>query len=63
VLEIKRGKNHQALLEMISAVENEANSFQDDVLNKHFNVNNCYSNVSGGSGIALNRFVKQCGSL
>jgi len=40
VLEIKRGKNHQALLDMISAVEDETNSFQDDVLNKHFNINN-----------------------
>jgi len=43
VLEIKRGKNHSALLEMIAAVNNSQNNFKTDVLDKHFNLNNFLS--------------------
>ncbi|RUM94564.1 MAG: hypothetical protein DSZ28_02545, partial [Thiothrix sp.] len=40
ILEIKRGKDHRALLNMITAVNDPNNNFQSDVLNKHFNLNN-----------------------
>jgi len=39
-LEIKRGKNHAKLAEMIAAVNDPNNNFQTDVLEKHFNRNN-----------------------
>jgi len=40
ILEIKRGKDHRALLNMIAAVNDPNNNFQSDVLDKHFNLNN-----------------------
>jgi len=40
ILEIKRGKDHRALLNMISDVNNAGNNFKTDVLDKHFNLNN-----------------------
>jgi len=43
VLEIKRGKDHRALQEMITAVNDESNDFKKDVLDKYFNLNNFLS--------------------
>ncbi|MEE9337429.1 MAG: CotH kinase family protein [Methylococcaceae bacterium] len=42
-LEIKRGKNHSKLLEMLNAVNNENNNFSSNVLEKYFNKNNYLS--------------------
>ena len=42
-LEIKRGKDHTKLAEMIAAVNNPNNNFQTDVLEKYFNMNNYLS--------------------
>lgn len=40
ILEIKRGTDSRALLEMITAVNDESNDFKKDVLDKYFNLNN-----------------------
>ncbi|MCK5831720.1 MAG: CotH kinase family protein [Methylococcales bacterium] len=39
-LEIKRGKDHRKLLEMLEAVNNMDNNFSKDVMDKYFNKNN-----------------------
>ncbi|HIP52900.1 MAG TPA: hypothetical protein EYH03_02655 [Chromatiales bacterium] len=40
ILEIKRGDEHRALINMLQAVENEDNDVQADVIEKYFNRNN-----------------------
>ena len=40
ILEIKRGKNHKALIEMLSAIENNKLDFQTDIFNTYFDKNN-----------------------
>ena len=42
-IEIKRGKDHRKFVEMLAAVNDHANNFQTDVLDKYFNRNNYLS--------------------
>ena len=40
IIEIKRGKNHQKFVTMLTAVNDRTNNFSADVMNKFFNKNN-----------------------
>ncbi len=42
-IKIKRGKDHRKFVEMLAAVNDSANNFQTDVLDKYFNRNNYLS--------------------
>lgn len=60
-LEIKGGKDHRKLLEMMNAINNEGNTFSTDVMGKYFNKNNYLSWLSvnflfGNQDISIGNF-------